>query len=59
MRFYRFAGFKVVREVSQDSLSSFGDLVVWGGEGTRMDVNIESFLELWTPRIRKAVETKK
>ncbi len=49
----------MVREVSQDSLSSFGDLVVWGGEGTRMDVNIESFLKLWTPRIRKAVETKK
>ena len=58
VRFYKFAGFEIIREVSQGSLVSLPDLIVWGGEGTRMDVNIEKFLKLWTPRIRTVLDRK-
>lgn len=45
-------GFKVIREV-EDSLL---DRMTWGAEGTLMELNINDFFELWTPKFRNLAE---
>mmetsp|Transcript_40969 Transcript_40969/g.52782 ORF Transcript_40969/g.52782 Transcript_40969/m.52782 type:complete len:110 (-) Transcript_40969:307-636(-) len=45
-------GFEVLREVN-DNLSSFFDLIVWGGVGTLMECNSEEFLQKWYPKIKQ------
>lgn len=48
----------VVKEVTQD-LSCVPDLLVWGGEGTRMDMQVGEFLQKWRPMIlSRGVEFK-
>ncbi len=49
-KFYRTAGFVTVKEVTNDILC-VPDLLVWGGVGTRMDIQVEEFLRRWRPMI--------
>jgi hypothetical protein len=49
------AGFKVVKEVTNE-IGCLGDLLVWGGVGTRMDMQVDEFLRRWGPMIRSRGE---
>lgn len=52
------AGFVEVKEVTQ-ALACVPDLLVWGGEGTRMDMPVAEFLRRWRPMIlSRGVEFK-
>eukprot|EP00775_Hariotina_reticulata_P011133 gene11133-11286_t len=54
VRYYRYFGFKPVCKVGGNGF--FADvphLLVWGGEGTRMDADICAMLAKWTPALRK------
>lgn len=51
VRFYRRLGCSPLREVGSD-LRSVADRVLWGGEGTIMDVQVEAFLLKWTDAVR-------
>ena len=42
--YYKRLGFKPVREVTGGTLGDLPHMLVWGGVGTRMDVDIEVFL---------------
>ena len=52
VRHYERLGFRSVREVGENGLSDLPHLLVWGGEGMRMDATIEELLEKWSPTIR-------
>ncbi len=54
MRYYTYYGFKPVRVVGGNGLSDLPHLLVWGGEGTRMDADVLAWLQRWTPAIRSA-----
>jgi len=45
------AGFYEVKEVTND-ITCIPDLLVWGGVGTRMDIQVETYLQNWTDLIR-------
>ena len=51
VRFYRRLGFTPLREVGSD-LRSIADRVVWGGDGTIMDINIDGMRKLYASRVR-------
>ena len=51
VRYYSYFGFKKVRKVGGNGLSDLPHLLVWGGEGERMDADIERTLKRWTPAI--------
>lgn len=48
-------GFQVMREIG-DSLSTVPDQIVWGGVGTLMSLDIESFFVEWTPKFELMME---
>lgn len=50
VRYYRSLGFKTLRESDQ---LNFQDQILWGGEGTLMNVEAESFMRRWTPIVRQ------
>lgn len=50
VRYYKSLGFKTLRE--PDELT-FQDQLVWGGDGTLMDVQGDEFLNRWSPLIRE------
>lgn len=50
VRYYKSLGFKTLRE--PDELT-FQDQLVWGGDGTLMDVQADEFMTRWTPLIRQ------
>ena len=52
VRHYERLGFRSVLEVGENGLSDLPHLLVWGGEGMRMDASIEELLEKWSPTIR-------
>ncbi len=55
VRYYAFFGFEPVVYVGNRGF--FADLphmLVWGGEGLRMDANVETMLRRWTPAVRGA-----
>ncbi|PNH08069.1 hypothetical protein TSOC_005422, partial [Tetrabaena socialis] len=54
VRYYSFFGFKAVRKVGGNGLSDLPHLLVWGGEGTRMDADIATMLKKWTPALRRS-----
>ncbi|MCL7032010.1 hypothetical protein MKW94_004936 [Papaver nudicaule] len=47
VRFYTRMGFRAVHEVTGGSMQDLAHLLVWGGNGTRMDANIEQLLLKW------------
>ncbi|KAI3953271.1 hypothetical protein MKX01_042266 [Papaver californicum] len=47
VRFYTRMGFRAVHEVTGGSMQDLAHLLVWGGNGTRMDANIEELLLKW------------
>ncbi|RZC66327.1 hypothetical protein C5167_010016 [Papaver somniferum] len=47
VRFYTRMGFRAVHEVTGGSIQDLAHLLVWGGNGTRMDANIEELLLKW------------
>jgi len=51
VRFYRRLGFTPLREVGSD-LKSLPDRVVWGGEGTIMQINIDQMRRDYAERVR-------
>ena len=53
MRYYTRLGFESVREVGDNGLSDFADLLVWGGVGTRMNAQIEPLLVRWSAALRR------
>ena len=58
MRYYSFFGFKPVCKVGGNGFADWPHLLVWGGEGTRMDADIAAMLGKWTPAIRKQGKVK-
>lgn len=52
VRFYTRIGFKSVYEVSGSKIGDIGDMLVWGGVGTRMDAPIEALLLKWCSRFK-------
>jgi hypothetical protein len=53
VRYYSFFGFKPVCKVGGNGFADWPHLLVWGGEGTRMDADITTMLTKWTRVIRK------
>ena len=53
VRYYTRLGFESVREVGDNGLSDFPDLLVWGGVGTRMNAHIETLLLRWSAALRR------
>mmetsp|Transcript_8005 Transcript_8005/g.13878 ORF Transcript_8005/g.13878 Transcript_8005/m.13878 type:complete len:278 (+) Transcript_8005:168-1001(+) len=53
VRYYTRLGFHVVREVGDNGLSDFPDLLVWGGVGTRMDADITALIDRWSQALRR------
>ena len=51
VRFYRKLGFAPLREVGSD-LRSMADRVVWGGDGTIMEVGLDAFAAKWSATVR-------
>lgn len=39
----------------QGFLQDVPHLLVWGGEGTRMDADIDAALQRWTPALRQSI----
>lgn len=56
VRYYSFFGFVPVRSVGGNGLSDLPHMLVWGGEGMRMDANIGKMLKKWTPAIRRQLK---
>ena len=56
IRLYQSFGFKVLREVGDDN-ASVPDRLVWGAVGTLMAMNIPSFMQEWTPKLKKLMKT--
>ena len=52
VRYYRRLGFKPLREIGSD-LRSIGDRVVWGGDGTLMEVDFDAYARRMTRAIRE------
>ncbi len=57
IKYYRYFGFKPVCTVGGARGGGFWrdlpHLLVWGGEGTRMDADVAQMLARWTPALRK------
>jgi len=51
VRFYRRLGFARLREVGSD-FKDLGDRVVWGGEGTLMEIDIDGMRKAFGSRVR-------
>ena len=57
IRLYSSFGFRVVKELT-DSADSIPDRLVWGAEGTLMEMDIEAFLHEWSPKLKKLILVK-
>ena len=57
VRLYGSFGFRVVKELT-DSMDSVPDRLVWGAEGTLMEMDIDAFLNEWSPKLRKLIQVK-
>jgi hypothetical protein len=55
VRYYSFFGFKEVKRVGGNGLSDLPHMLVWGGEGTRMDADVRQMLRKWTPALRRTL----
>jgi len=55
IRLYQSFGFTVLREVGDDN-ASVPDRLVWGAVGTLMAMNIPSFMQEWTPKLKKLIK---
>jgi len=55
VRYYRYLGFRKLREVDGGAVSSMRDLVVWGGEGVLMELDCDDFLRRWAQAVREMV----
>ncbi|KAF8073148.1 ASPSCR1 [Scenedesmus sp. PABB004] len=54
VRYYAFFGFKPVRRVGGNGFfADLPHLLVWGGEGTRMDAAVDETLAKWTRALRQ------
>jgi hypothetical protein len=54
VRLYKNFGFEIVRDVGDDSsLRTVADRLLWGAVGTLMKIDIEQFLEEWTPKFQE------
>ncbi|KAK9165327.1 hypothetical protein Scep_000518 [Stephania cephalantha] len=52
VRFYTRMGFRKVYEVTGSSVGDLSHLLMWGGQGTRMDADIEGLLKKWAKRFK-------
>lgn len=50
VRYYKGLGFNTLRENEELTLQ---DQIVWGGEGTLMNIKEEEFMQKWTPVVRQ------
>ncbi|GIL78233.1 hypothetical protein Vretimale_7607 [Volvox reticuliferus] len=57
VKYYSYFGFRPVCRVGGNGLADIPHMLVWGGEGTRMDADIEAMLRRWTPSLRAAAAT--
>ncbi|GFR44528.1 hypothetical protein Agub_g5798 [Astrephomene gubernaculifera] len=53
VRYYSYFGFRPVGRVGGNGLRDVPHLLVWGGEGTRMDADIQALLRRWSPALRQ------
>lgn len=58
VRYYTRLGFQYVREIGDNGLSDLPHLLVWGGAGTRMNINPESMLRQWLPLLQRMNTSK-
>lgn len=56
--FLRSFGFNVLREVTEDTVST-GDRLVWGAIGTLMELDMKKFFAEWTPKLTELKEAAK
>jgi len=55
VRFYKYFGFVPVHTVGDRGFfTDLPHLLVWGGEGTRMDADVAVVLRRWTPALRRS-----
>jgi hypothetical protein len=60
VRLYQNFGFKIIREVGDDSdIRTVSDRLLWGAVGTLMQLDIKAFLQEWTPKFRLDYQEKK
>ena len=55
VKYYARLGFEEVVEVGNRGLADLPHLLVWGGAGTRMNINPEQFLCRWMPVLQRGV----
>ena len=53
MQYYRYFGFQVLRVV-EGGWMDIGEMLVWGGIGTKLRANVEDVLTKWTPMLRNS-----
>lgn len=58
IRYYSYFGFKPVCKVGGNGLSDLPHMLVWGGEGMRMDADIQHMLRRWTPALRRTASRR-
>ena len=56
IRLYESFGFKTIRYVG-DTASSVPDRLVWGAVGTLMELELNSFFEEWSQKLRKFLKS--
>jgi hypothetical protein len=57
VRLYQSFGFKVIKELD-DTVDSVADRLIWGAEGSLMQMDITSFFDEWTPKFAMMVRDK-
>ena len=57
VRYYRQVGFQVVKYVG-DGFQDIPDRLIWGGAGTLMNGNINTFCEKWTNLMKSLQERR-
>lgn len=55
VRYYSFFGFEPVCTVGGKGLADIPHMLVWGGEGTRMDADVAAMLRKWGPLLRRGL----
>jgi len=51
VRYYSYFGFRPVLSVGGNGLADLPHLLVWGGEGMRMDADVGAMLARWSPAL--------
>lgn len=53
VKYYKYCGFQPVLRVGDNGLADLPHLIVWGGEGMRMDAHIPDMLDKVSPALQR------